>query len=633
MSPRLVEALRYAEQGIKIFPCRPGTKFPVFKEPFANATTDPQVIRGWFETIGDVNIAYCPEDNGRCVADIDMKNGKDGLASWLALPFEKPLTYTVETPTGGLHYHYLGSLRPTAGRIAEGVDTRGIRSLAVLPPSITPDGEYVEIIPPECIAPVPDGLVELARPKDHAKLEAPEGFELDMPWNVELVRDKLNRYVRKGDIGMPGAGNQRTYDLAVEVLDYGISPLLAFELIGELWNPHTVSPRPDDELAAIIDNAVKYRQNAIGARAHPDPAVLLAAAGVEPNPTHEATQGRRRFETKWPAEDAEEPPLDYWDDHRDKRILPRMPGGCAIVAYGASGSHKSGLILKELADAVLNKGARVLYIAAEGAHGIKRYRLPELMRQRGQPIADLTGQWRTLGATLDILDPGDLAELFIEFQDYRPNIVAIDTVTRCIGAADLNSPTVGTNMIQALEKIGARWDATVIGVTHPSKDGPERGAIGSIQQGNQAFGEWVVEYDGAGTVSLLAKKMKEGEAGFTLPMKVNTDGVPVVKEMTPEERRIALRMAAPRHDEIRTAVYRVAFERLQAGGEVVAKNLGSRFGPLAILGCLKDEGFRNATEKDVREALAALVGVDQLAGGDGDGYRIGTAATEPSSLQ
>ncbi|MGE3279716.1 MAG: bifunctional DNA primase/polymerase [Alphaproteobacteria bacterium] len=640
-SPRLTAALEYAAQGLKIFPCRPGTKFPAIKNPFGNATTDPEIIRSWFGTFGDCNIAFCPEDNGRGVADVDIKNGKEGLDNWLALPFEKPPTLTISTPSGGLHFHYKGSLPQTVGKLdkhgklqglAVGVDTRGRGSLALLPPSITPEGQYQELIPMEP-AELPAYLAEWdAGRVKHRRLEAPEGFELDLPLNVQKASDRLRDLAKAGDVAVENqGGNDRTYKLAVDVLDYGVSPWKAVELISEHWNPHCDPPWSDDELGTFVENALKYRQNEVGCRAYPDYSKYLEGVTQNPGPTEQSTQERRKLRLLDPVEAANRPPLEFWDTHRAKPMLPRMPGGCALIAFGASGSHKTGVVLKELVDAMLNRDARVLYIAAEGEHGISTARLPALVKARGKTLEDIRDRWRILPGSPNLLDPAELAELIGMLQDFKPALIAVDTWTRCLGAADINSPTVGTLAVQALEVLGAQWDATVIGITHPGKD-IDKGAIGSRQFHNQAYAEWIITYDDAGTISVLLKKMKDGEFGFTTPLRVNTAGVPVVVEMSPDERAAYLRNAQPRHDDMADAVWRIVYPMIQTGEKVTATNRGSGYGPRLIAAVLRDQGFPKAEEKDAARALAVLQTRGKLAGGDGDGYQFGPAAIPPDSL-
>lgn len=622
MTARLLAALEYAKQGLKIFPCKPGLKEPAINDPFGNATTDPDVIRGWFDRLGDVNIAYCPEDNGRCVADVDMKNGKDGMDAWLALPFEKPVTYTVGTPTDGYHYHYLGSLRQSVGKLGPGIDTRGIRSLALLPPSVTVagkytvDGEYTEIIPQSCIAPAPAWLLEWGKPLERTQLEAPDDLELDQPWNVDLARSHLaSVHSKEGPWGRDD--DPDTYPIAAAVKDLGISEETAVELMMEY-----LAEDERDWLATTVHNAYHYGQNAIGAKAYPDPEKLLA--GLPPQNIE--AQRQRRFTARKPSEGARLPPLEYWDDHR---ILPRMAAACSIIVYGPQGSHKTGVALKVMVDAVLTKGARVLYIAAEGSNGIETARLPELLKQRGLPVDAIDDRWWTVSDAPDILNDVDMAELYLDFKDFAPNLIVLDTGTRCIGAADINNTAIGTIAIKALEQLGKPWNATVLYITHPGKD-EDRGAIGSKQQENQGYAVWRVEHDDNGIVRVHVEKMKDGKAGFTVPMRVKLGGIPVVYEMSIEERDL-LTKGGPTHDDLRDMVWREVYPIVAAGGKIARTNHGD--GPGFVVDLVRCAHKIDTTETDIKKALEELVARRQLQRGEGGGYVLATTAQAPETLQ
>src|SRR5579872_821442 len=115
-------ALGYARDGIPIFVCVPGTKVPATANGFKDATTDETIINAWFGDNPNYNVALEPAKGGWAVVDVDP----DGI-EWAA-SVDLPDTYTVQTPRGGYHAYYKGTLRPTASKLARGVDTRGENS-------------------------------------------------------------------------------------------------------------------------------------------------------------------------------------------------------------------------------------------------------------------------------------------------------------------------------------------------------------------------------------------------------------------------------------------------------------------------------------------------------------------------
>lgn len=160
------KAREQARKGMKVFPCLAGQKRPASTHGHKDATADPAQIESWWSK-EPYNIAFCPNDMGWCVIDID---GPEGEAAWTALQVEHgraPETYEVRTASGvGRHLYFKGSLPPTVGKLAAQIDTRGIGSYVLLPPSVVNGGEYVTTknVP---LAPLPKWIAErLAKPAE-----------------------------------------------------------------------------------------------------------------------------------------------------------------------------------------------------------------------------------------------------------------------------------------------------------------------------------------------------------------------------------------------------------------------------------------------------------------------------------
>jgi P4 family phage/plasmid primase-like protien len=89
-----------------------------------------------------------------------------------------------------------------------------------------------------------------------------DDFEWDQPQNVECADARLRQLVKNGDVAVDGQqGNQRTYNLACEVIGLGVSPAKTFDLMGRIWNPECVPPWSEDDLAEIVAHAAEYRQS------------------------------------------------------------------------------------------------------------------------------------------------------------------------------------------------------------------------------------------------------------------------------------------------------------------------------------------------------------------------------------
>jgi hypothetical protein len=657
ISPRLTAALEYASRGIPVFPLWPGTKDPVsvhrwapgFKDHFDAATVDHATIRSWFETIGDCNIGFEPERIGCSLIDVDIKKGQDGRDAWRELQGDdKQITPMLATPSSGLHYVYQGSLPPTAKALGEGIDTRGKRSYGVMPPSKLDEyggEEYTWLVDLTCpFAPLPTKVVEFFanRRTIISRLEAPPGLVLDRPWNIARAEIELYRFVEAGFVAGPTNRDIPCYQVACTMLEFGLSVEVAAELIHEIWEPACdglTENVPDLVERKLNSAAVPGRmQNAIGCRALVEPSVLASRLAEIDAKVEEAAVAaglpvkRRRFQWKTPEEDALEPPLEFWDGHRGKdAIIPKVNGGCAIVVYGPRSSHKSGVMLKELVELALNKDARVLYIAAEGANGIKTARLPALMKHLGRPLSDLKGKWVTLAAAPDVLNEGDMLELHGELREagFSPNFIVMDTGTRCIGFADINSTAIGTAAIVAMEDFAQPYNATLFYVTHPGKD-EDRGVIGSKQQENQAFGQWLIKHDGKGGLTVTVEKLKDGRQHFSVPLQVNIDGVPVVKDLDPEELARRSRSENEVHNDMKDAVWGVIYPVLQHS--TISRTNRSTNGLSYIQVQLKELGHGDVPDKTIKELLDKLRMEDRLEPVGTEAYKLGKAALAPTSM-
>lgn len=139
-------ALRYAEMGYRVFPCRPGRKLPNTTHGRNDATTDEDQIRQWWEACPTANIGLVTD--GLLVVDVD--GGDNDWPSNQELAAELCQAPTSVTPSGGRHHVYRQpegkGYRSTAGRLATKVDTRANGGYIVAPPSRLEDGSQYQWI-------------------------------------------------------------------------------------------------------------------------------------------------------------------------------------------------------------------------------------------------------------------------------------------------------------------------------------------------------------------------------------------------------------------------------------------------------------------------------------------------------
>lgn len=143
----LEAALFYARQGWDVFPIQPKNKTP-FKDFHWNqeASHDTEKIKDWWAEWPGANVAIATgKRSGVFVVDIDASHG--GEQSWAELILENGAiddTPIAATGGGGRHifFKYPGQeVRNTAGKLGEGIDTRGDGGYVVAAPSIHPNGK------------------------------------------------------------------------------------------------------------------------------------------------------------------------------------------------------------------------------------------------------------------------------------------------------------------------------------------------------------------------------------------------------------------------------------------------------------------------------------------------------------
>lgn len=134
-------ALWYAQQGLRVFPLRPGTKIPHQRSHgFEDGTTDPEQIRAWWETEPRSNIGLA---TGHLVdvIDVDGPHGNVSLARMESLP---PCLGWSSTPRPGGRHLFVPANHDRGNRagIFPGIDYRGAGGYVVVPPSVVTEGKH-----------------------------------------------------------------------------------------------------------------------------------------------------------------------------------------------------------------------------------------------------------------------------------------------------------------------------------------------------------------------------------------------------------------------------------------------------------------------------------------------------------
>jgi bifunctional DNA primase/polymerase-like protein/primase-like protein len=239
----LKTALTLAERNLCVFPCLPKAKAPACARGVLDATTDPEIIRRWWQARPDCNIGLATGSvSGVFVVDVD---GADGELELRRLEAEQgALPATVETITGnGRHLFFkmpAVPVRNSTGKVAPNVDVRASGGYVVVPPSLHPTGRHYcwSVDSAASFALAPDWLLaKIGRPSSAGHPTPPAEWR-------DLVRDGVAE----------GQRNQTLARLAGYLLRHHVDPLVALELLAT-WNEARCHPPLDvAELGAVIDS-------------------------------------------------------------------------------------------------------------------------------------------------------------------------------------------------------------------------------------------------------------------------------------------------------------------------------------------------------------------------------------------
>jgi hypothetical protein len=221
MADTLPAALRLAERGVPVFPCRAADKSPLTLRGFHDATTEPGAIRRWWARWPDALIGMpTGAASGAVVVDLDVKNGNDGIGAFEGLRADRDLPPhpLVQTQSGGRHLYFAAvpgrTIRCSASRIAPGVDVRGNGGYVIVPPS--PGYTPLHRAP---LAPPPLWLLELLAPPPRPRQQQQQRA---MAGDMDEEAQRLLRLVGFVAAAPEGERNRRLFWAALRASEAGI---------------------------------------------------------------------------------------------------------------------------------------------------------------------------------------------------------------------------------------------------------------------------------------------------------------------------------------------------------------------------------------------------------------------------
>jgi KaiC/GvpD/RAD55 family RecA-like ATPase len=481
-------AVAFAERGFRVFPCIPQSKKPVVEKFYDFASSDPEAVTAmWTDPVmgweKDFNIGVSTDN--MIVVDIDMKNGKNGLASYVDL--DLPLdTLMVRTPTGGLHAYLSGPSKSlSVGKLGDGLDIRSFHGYVIAPGSVLPEGAYV-IDNDAPIKPAPPHLIaKLDEPRERsASVEA--ATDLDNEFAIARAAKYLQT---EAPIAIEGEdGDGMVYRVACIVKDMGLSQSAVLGALLEYYMPRCAASFSPDEQAEWfrqkVENVFTYALSSAGAQT---PDVDFAAVEVIP-PRY---LGSAPVDRRWQRHGDE---LDFDASWLFYELMPQRG---VVLLSGASQSGKTFVLMHMARSIATGKGGAII-LTGEGRRSVKA-RMAALDEEDRLPI--VAGDINNLSAS------GALEQLVTDLQATMAamqeefgvpvRMVAIDTLSASGLLRDENDNSEAGVAMKALSVLSDRIGALVVLTHHPPKQGQGQRGAGAIFNDVDVVMEVVREKAGA----------------------------------------------------------------------------------------------------------------------------------------
>lgn len=471
--------MAYAAQGWPVFPVISNAdgmpladkerKAPATPRGFKDATTDTDQINKWWEENPDYNIGMCPEDAGFAVIDADP-------GANLA-PLDLPPTYQVRTPRGGKHLYFIGTCPPTINRLGPHIDTRGVGSYILLPPSIVGGKGYEQINPDAAFAALPLAI-ETRLARTAVKSDTVTG-QSDLSVNRARGRSRLRDLVNAGSVAISGSGgNSFTYQVACELVrDLGLPPDEAAALMLEDWNDHCIPPWSEPELESICANAANYGQNASGSNAVASAAETFKGVSLDLPPELSRPTVNRFAPLNGGQMLALPEPTWLIPD-----LIPADSVGLLVAPKANFKSFVAldlGCSIATGIDTIAGKPVEagpVFYGAHEGFALLGRMHYPAWCEGHGLDPKDDHGFFLMPGPYIDREGEGQLfGDAIQERVDgdklNAPKLIILDTYSKCMAGLDENDPRDVNKMIDLCQSYVKSWPgSSVLILAHSGKD-------------------------------------------------------------------------------------------------------------------------------------------------------------------
>lgn len=155
-----------------------------------DATTDPTIIRRWWEAKPDANIGL-RTGVAFDVVDLDSEQAVDALEA--ARDGRERISGPVVATAKGFHYFVQPTGLGNRAGVLPGIDFRGQGGYVVAPPSVHPSGAQYRLIVRDRIGPAPSWLVNLIQPPERSAVNNCKELTVGSAYGRAAMRRELGR--------------------------------------------------------------------------------------------------------------------------------------------------------------------------------------------------------------------------------------------------------------------------------------------------------------------------------------------------------------------------------------------------------------------------------------------------------
>lgn len=258
--------LELVKRGYKVFPLVPNTKRPIKDQSYLTASNDLQIVAKWFDDLPQANLGLELASKSLIVVDIDNHNStsiRDTMQKLTDQGCKLPAeTYIEETPSGGLHFFYTGTVPiKRVTNFIPNVDL--LADFTVIAPSAINGDAYRSINDQynySNIAKAPQWLIEAMsdKPKQFYSNDHPT-LQTGKKWTGRRLDEIVNGV---------SAGGRNTW-LTKQVgwlISTGAELETAYTITQQINRDYIIPPLPDSEVNTIFKSVVrkeatKYEQH------------------------------------------------------------------------------------------------------------------------------------------------------------------------------------------------------------------------------------------------------------------------------------------------------------------------------------------------------------------------------------